>query len=374
MQIDFHHGVTFIIARLAGFSADEADIIAHSAQYVDDATNKGEIWFDNGMLYERIASAHKMLDYSNMEMLANHRVWLPFHFLPGNNGEARPDSPPALDAQAYAQRCVCRPNSAPARELMRSVVERQARRYALYRLGIAAHVFVDTWAHQGFVGFASELNIARQLKAENDVHHEKSFTERAFELFGSNWDQAMQGLVGAMLPLGHGSVLSYPDRPYLKWSYENSLGQTVVRDNPRDFTEAAGELFQWFCRYRDFAAHPADALDKIFPLPEKWPKLVDGLRHITDEDPDARHVRWLDMAKDGTFGFHDEVDYLESGIGSWKEMALGTEEDVNQNEDDKLPLPPEFHKSHWKLFHDGLQAHRFYVLHELLPEYGILSS
>ncbi|HTD03864.1 DUF6765 family protein [Undibacterium sp.] len=374
MQIDFHHGVTYLIARLAGFDFDEADIIAHSAQYVDDATNKGEIWFDNGMLYERIASAHKMLDYSNMQMLSNHRVWLPFHFLPGNSNEPKPDSPPSLDAEAFAQRCVCRPNSAPARELMRSVIERQARRYALYRLGIAAHVFADTWAHQGFVGFESKLNIARKLQAENDTHHAQSFGEKAFALFGLNWDETVQGLVGAMLPLGHGSVLSYPDRPYLKWRYENAFGQTVVRDNPRDFAEAAAELFQWFCRYRDYAAAPSAALDKTYPLPPQWDKLVQNLGDITDEDPDARHVRWLDMARDGTFGFHEPVDYLESGVGSWKEMALGTEEDVNDNGDDKLPLPPQFHNSHWKLFHDGLQAHRFYVLHELLPEYGILSS
>ncbi|MES2104898.1 MAG: DUF6765 family protein [Pseudomonadota bacterium] len=373
MQIDFHHGVTYIIARLAGFDFDDADIIAHSAQYVDDATNKGEIWFDNGMLYERIASAHKMLDYSNMQMLSNHRVWLPFHFLPGNNNEPRPAVPPTLDAEAFAQRCVCRPNSAPAQELMRSVTERQARGYALYRLGIAAHVFVDTWAHQGFVGFSSKLNIASKLQAENDGHHELSFADKALSLFGLNWDKTMQGLVGAMLPLGHGSVLSYPDRPYLKWSYENAFGVTIVRDNPKDFSEAAAELFQWFCRYRDYKSNPT-ALDKTYPLPPQWPTLLQHLRDITDEDPDARHVRWLDMARDGTFGFHEPVDYLELGVGSWKEMALGTEDDINDNEDDKLPLPAGFHKSHWKLFHDGLQAHRFYVLHELLPEYGILST
>ncbi|MFZ6644882.1 DUF6765 family protein [Undibacterium sp. TJN25] len=374
MQIDFHHGVTYVVARLAGFDAGDADIIAHSAQYVDDATNKGEIWFDNGMLYERIASAHKMLDYNNMQMLSNHRVWLPFHFLPGNSNEAKPESPPSLDAGSFAQRCVCRPNSAPAKELMRSVIERQARSYALYRLGIAAHVFVDTWAHQGFVGFESELNIARNLKADNDHHHEQSFADKALALFGINWDKTVQGLVGAVLPLGHGSVLSYPDRPYLKWSYENASGATVLRDNPADFAEAAAELFQWFCRYRDYPVHGEQVLDKLYPLPPQWGKLVQSLSDITDEDPDVRHVHWMDMARDGTFGFHEAVDYLESGVGSWKEMALGTEDDINDNEDDKLPLPPGFHKSHWKLFHDGLQAHRFYVLHEMLPDYGILSS
>ncbi len=81
MQIDFHHSVTYVCARLAGFPSEKAEIIAHSAQYVDDTTASGEIWFDNGMLFERTASAHKMLDYRNSKDLANHRVWLPFHFL-----------------------------------------------------------------------------------------------------------------------------------------------------------------------------------------------------------------------------------------------------------------------------------------------------
>jgi hypothetical protein len=40
MQIDFHHAVTYLCARMAGFAAAEAEIIAYSAQYVDDATQR----------------------------------------------------------------------------------------------------------------------------------------------------------------------------------------------------------------------------------------------------------------------------------------------------------------------------------------------
>lgn len=28
----------------------------------------------------------------------------------------------------------------------------------------------------------------------------------------------------------------------------------------------------------------------------------------------------------------------------------------------------------WKLLHDALQAHRFFVLHKLIPQYGLLSG
>jgi hypothetical protein len=50
-----------------------------------------------------------------------------------------------------------------------------------------------------------------------------------------------------------------------------------------------------------------------------------------------------------------------------------SDEDVS-NEDRPIHCPPEFFSSHWKLFHDALLAHRFYVLNELLPAYGVLST
>ncbi len=46
MDIDAHHAGTYVVARLAGISHREAEIIAHAAQYVDDATNEGVIHFD----------------------------------------------------------------------------------------------------------------------------------------------------------------------------------------------------------------------------------------------------------------------------------------------------------------------------------------
>ena len=120
MQIDFHHAVTYVCARLAGFADSEAGLIAYCAQYVDDATKEGEIEFDNGMRFSRISSAHKMLDYANLSDLSNCKAWLPFHFLPGNLGQEAPAAPPpAYSKEEFLERCVCKPNSPVAREMMR---------------------------------------------------------------------------------------------------------------------------------------------------------------------------------------------------------------------------------------------------------------
>ena len=38
MQIDFHHGVTYVLARLAGFSAAEASVVAHHQEVLPAPT------------------------------------------------------------------------------------------------------------------------------------------------------------------------------------------------------------------------------------------------------------------------------------------------------------------------------------------------
>lgn len=374
MQIDFHHAVTYICARLAGFPADEANIVAHSAQYVDDATAAGEVWFDNGMIFPRTASAHKMLDYKNMDELANHRVWLPFHFLPGNDAEAALHPAPHYGEAEFMRRCICRPNSHPAREMMRAVIQRHDRPYALYRLGIATHTFMDTWAHRGFIGYQHRVNVATDIEA-NDGHHARSFMSRLQDFWQDNRDRAVGRWVGKALPLGHGAVLSYPDRPYLRWSYNNGLGERVERDNPRDFLTAAQETYRHFRRYRDYPTEGDSVFDKTYPLPEAFHPLGEQILTIDDEAADARHARWLGLIESGVFGFADRVAYVDKGAGSWKALALRTLDDVAEvDKNAPLPYPDSFLNSHWKLFHDALQAQKFFVLHELLPRYGLLSG
>lgn len=373
MQIDFHHGVTYVCARLAGFDPPQAGIIAHSAQYVDDATNAGEIAFDNGAMYSRIASAHKMLDYRNMEELATHKVWLPFHFLPGNLGQPAASTAPELDEESYVARCVCKPNSPPARDMMMDVIRRQDRPYALHRLGIASHVFVDTWAHQGFVGFQHKVNLVKDIDAD-EASQQQSLLDRVKDFFGDRFDAAQSEFVGGVMPLGHGAALSYPDRPYLKWSYTNGLGARVVRDNPEDFYTAALELYRILRLYRLYGLMGPQALQlPPAPVPDAFAAVRRSLVEIDDEDGDVRHGKWLQRIKDGSFGFKEAVAYVPKGAGSWKHQALQTLAAVDPD-NPRFTYAPDFLRSDWKRFHDALQVHRLYILNELLPEYGLVAA
>src|SRR5687768_16032028 len=153
MNIDFHHAATFVVARAAGFDEPQAELIAHSAQYVDDATNDGLVRFDNGAMYSRCATAHKMLDYKNFAALAVQRVWVPFHFIPGG----------ATASDKFIDRLVCRPNSRVLQAIVRSAIADAEKPYGLHRLGITAHVFVDSWAHQGFAGVNHAVNLVHKV-------------------------------------------------------------------------------------------------------------------------------------------------------------------------------------------------------------------
>jgi hypothetical protein len=380
MQIDFHHGVTYVVGRLAGFSHDEAAIVAYCAQYVDDATNEGLIRFDNGFSYNRISSAHKMLDYRNFKALANHRVWIPFHFLPANNGlpavqlhqpssvpGAMPSRPnvktltaPNLSTvsnastDALVDRLICRPNSTVAQDMVRECIANRHERYGLHRLGVAMHVYADTWAHQGFAGVNHAVNDARHLTNATGQPTPKLL------------DRLTSFFIGEALPLGHGAVLGNPDRPFLRWGYTNGRGEKIWRDNPQDFLTAAEHLCQAMQRYR-----LGDGTATVPGLPPDDRRLIAQMLETVQGKGGERHRQWLTAIAAGKFSFGPaQVGYIAKGKGSWKYAALKTEAAKDRG-DEVYAYDPAFLNSDWKLFHDALQAHRFYVLHTLLPSYGL---
>lgn len=354
MQIDFHHGVTYVLARLAGFDDRAAHIISYSAQYVDDATNAGVVRFNNGALFSRISSAHKMLDYRNFQELANHFVWIPFHFLPGNGGLPEGQDP----SGSFIEKLICRPNSHVAQQMVRECIAQHDREWGLYRLGITMHVYADTWAHQGFAGVNHEVNEANNLVGA-DGRSDRRLLDRLANYF-----------ISEALPLGHGAVLSNPDKPFLRWGYTNGRGEHIYRDNPKDYLDAAEHLCQAMQRFR-----LADPDAAVPGLPEADRQVIASMiETVRDEKGADRHRKWLDAIAAGKFSFGPvQVDYIAKGVGSWKYEALKTDRERDR-EDDEFPYSPEFLNSHWKLFHDALQSHRLFVIHDLLPRYGICAA
>lgn len=384
MQIDFHFATTYVVARIAGFNQNDAEIIAYSSQYVDDSTTTGFLRFDNGMRYYREATAHPLFDPNNYNNDASAKSWLPFHFLPGNESQ----SEKAPSDSKFARHLICRPNSHIAQAMMNRVIEVQDRPHALHRLGIASHVYVDTFAHQGFIGQRLDLNSATHIQDHD----------------GENLDAL------PLPPIGHGIVSTYPDRPYFKWSYTNSDGKRIVRDNPHDFTMAADELCKYYRRYR-----AGDSKAAVSGLGEQKPMIQQALSTITIEDEEERLGQWLNLIQKNHFGFGaDSVSYVGKGKGSWKHTALGNEYlelldkadtqtmgnqaqlgllnrvgatlakgiDLIEAHTFKLPeieqfeykYNPAFVASNYKLFHDAAADQRHDLFTKIFPKFGIYAG
>ncbi|MFW7377256.1 MAG: DUF6765 family protein [Oligoflexus sp.] len=364
MQIDMHHGLIYVLARLADFSPQEATIIAHSSQYVDDATNQGVIRFSNCALYQRTASAHKMLDYRNFRELANHQVWVPFHFLPGD--EVRAEDRELIPD--FVQRMICRPNSEIAREMMRRYICDQNSGNHLYRLGIALHVYADTWAHQGFAGIDHEVNRVQEildadgLRDDNKMRHVEAFFHR--NIFTKLKDSVISMFINDISPIGHGPVLGFPDCPYLEWGYRDWQGRLIERNNPKDYMEAADHIFTMLSAYRR-----QKFTDNIETIPASDRQKIEHLiTSLTLPDGRDRHFSWLEAIRNGDFSFGSEnLSYQAKGEMSWKHEALGTLKHVDDHSE-IFEFDLKFLRSHWKQFHDALLYHRFLILHEVLPE------
>ncbi|WP_238533013.1 DUF6765 family protein [Vibrio anguillarum] len=70
-----------------------------------------------------------------------------------------------------------------------------------YVMGIAMHVYADTFSHQGFAGVIHDYN-----KVDNLESSSSSLLQRIK-------DDLFSGGVSVSSPLGHGAALSFPDRP-----------------------------------------------------------------------------------------------------------------------------------------------------------------
>ncbi len=102
MQKDFHYDIVCTLAKVAGYSDNEANIIAYASQYVDDNTDREYTVTDSqadshGEFYvgfpEEIGKSGDMyfpiitqaVDVTAFKLSIQRYVFAPFHFIPGDN-------------------------------------------------------------------------------------------------------------------------------------------------------------------------------------------------------------------------------------------------------------------------------------------------
>jgi len=152
MDIEFHYYAIGLLAKRAGFPAQEANIIATCSQYVDDndvCLTVEDRDSPGSREYRNFISQTMNILKPKHELL---RIYPLFHFIPG---EPFADSALRRDGKMHLLNTT--PNSTYAKTMLEMAFQApEAARP--YRIGVAIHGFADTWAHQNFVGWFDSFN------------------------------------------------------------------------------------------------------------------------------------------------------------------------------------------------------------------------
>ncbi len=146
MDIEFHYYATAFIANKAGFTEQDSQTIAYASQYVDDNNVSVVIKDKSDENYSNFISQTMNILKSADKL---RRVYPIFHFVPGETIANR------CDGKMHLLNTT--PNNKNVNKMLDDAFKVTANT-RLYRIGIASHSFVDSWAHQNFVGCFDDFN------------------------------------------------------------------------------------------------------------------------------------------------------------------------------------------------------------------------
>jgi len=353
MQIDMHFYGTYALARAAGLPPDVAKTVATAAQFVDDAESKHPVNLGGTSFLLPVVSAHPMVNTANVEVSDQWQVWVPFHFLPGAVGDSA------------EERLICRkgiPDNPAAEAILKLAIDNLDAPYGWHMLGVVTHVLQDTFSHWGFSGISSSYNHVEQgdiiLQPTQDPQLLNDISADAQDL----WERFTGSLAEDLSALGHGSVATYPDRPYLVWEfdYEMSLSRCprqgnethAKRANPDDFLAACARLYAVY-------SHAAEMKFKASPRPfDDITKDVQAILHV-EKRKDGRIDAWGNaITTNRLFKAVPEDKEIRYDKGCWTPTMLRTK--------------PKSQKLEAQLFFKASRNYRCFVLGQLLPSLGLL--
>ncbi len=264
MDIEFHYYMTYLISTYAGLKPKDARKIAYSSQYVDDNDIICEVDKGKGSSYRNYISQTMNILKPKDKLF---RIYPLFHFIPGD-----PKSKTAWRKDGKMHWLNTTPNSNNVNLILNAALESRD----LYRIGIAIHSYVDTWAHQNFIGYYDDFN-------------------------------SMKTMLGSIAPnIGHADAGHNPDEPALVWRDPRLLDERV--DNRNRFIEAAKFLYEKLARYNNKNRSQRS-------IGAGKPKIVKDLNvAIGDTDPKndyrkERIERYKELALNNNYGNTDLPDY-----------------------------------------------------------------
>src|SRR4030067_2257868 len=314
MDIEFHYYITNIIALRAGFSPEDAYILAYSSQYVDDNNTIFEINSNGDGEYGNYIS--QTMNILKPEKEFYMRIYPVFHFFPGHEKNITGDSARRCDGKLHLL------NTTPDNENVNDLLQAAFESKDLYRIGIAIHTYSDTFAHQNFVGYYDAFN-------------------------------SMKGLLEKALPdIGHADARHQPDWPAVVWKDARLVQSHAEIDNKKRFLYGAGQLFD---KYRDYLGSPARG--SAIKEREKLIKDIDaaiGGHDKENEQKDIRIVRYKALIGEGFIDYNESKwfnDAVKRKVGFFKWNYRWKDNYI---------------ESHWYKFQEAVKEHQRIAKDEIL--------
>lgn len=378
MNIDFHYYGTFLAARIAGFEEEEAMVIAHAAQYVDESNASMVDSELNNLLgmqpqptvmdnseYAKYYE-HPFSKWSSDQLTEIHRAWMPFHFLPGNLENEIPYQGVTSydgwfsnwkldDEQLNHFKLICNSNSNTVLSMINNTSYSESVPN-LHMIGLRMHVLADTWSHKYYIGTpAWYINDAGNTVQElyEGKWFDLNFIINSSYLPVIGQDKPDTRDYCALPPeatydgtvyLGHGRMGHLPDYPYLHYKYSpqwksNNQGndKEIEKDNPTEFMSAFTQMvYALECiknnspfELNKYASLDADVKAKIQDVinirkvdqSDDWNNLIDELygSKIAPFNKNAWHQRFTAVS---TADDKKNTDYYLFNEAALNHMAL----------------------------------------------------
>ncbi|MBN2351607.1 MAG: hypothetical protein JXD23_03485 [Spirochaetales bacterium] len=327
MEKSCHYYAVLALGLMSGLKPETARTVAYASQYVDDAKiNKitfkdrygDPLFIDHKVKGRRpvsiahnIATCHsyfKIETFNWQSMTGNTSV---FHFFPAGEGET------------FTEKMLCHHDPA----VLRSLVAAAAARKTLdpVRLGMLLHVYADTFAHRGFSGILCLENDVKYLQTEagrNLLRHLGRRLKR-FVL------HLMNRLFKYVLPAyGHAKALTYPDIPFLEWSYIydrtdtlKSPKKTGIIENPARYREAFTAIARVFGSIKDKNAFTNKA---VFLSGDAWNDFFAVM--FKNESMPSKIRRWRRFIKKldaPSAGAYDDREWLRGAFLDFDKRLAG---------------------------------------------------
>lgn len=262
MQKDFHYYATYCSAYLAGYSHEESQAIAYSAQFVDCCSetllkkvHAPRMAATTQLQSELMDARTDIIGLQNIT-----RIWASFHFLPYDLY-----APVRAWSKTYRNkyRLICRPNGDL---VVRSV--NLAKNRDLESVGIAMHILADTWAHAYFAGTPSQVinntdfEFYEVTQCENDksdkaektdekntmtrIHFRHNPVAKDDPEHGLYTNTVNNGSENSIMNLGHGRAGHLPDYSFIHYQYQPAWGnyELIDKDNPSDYLHAFCQMIE----------------------------------------------------------------------------------------------------------------------------------